>query len=470
LHFTKTLSIEPDPAAHHRLLIDRLQQLCDGKIKNLMVFMPPGSAKSTYATVLFPAYYINYHHATRKNVLSISYADELADSFGRRVRNIVAGQEYYDATGISLMKDATASDRWFTTTGSGYKAAGIGKGITGFRADLAIIDDPVKGAEEAQSEAIKKRNKEWYLNDFKTRLKPGAQKLLIMTRWVEDDLAGYLLDEMQKGGEQWEVLRLPMIAEANDPLGREIGEQLWKEWFTPEMIADAKRNERTWNALYQQRPSPLEGVFFKREHFRYYTRLPEHLKKYMVTDYAVSSAAGDYTVFIIFGIDEHDNIYIIDLYRAKVDSAVWVDVLCDWIIRYRPLMLGEEKGVILKSLDPFIRKRMQERQAYAFRQGFASLSNKESRASGIQARASMGMVFIPETAEWLADFIHELLTFPGGRNDDIVDCMGLIGRMLDVMSKAYVPEAEQPIRGINEATFDEMIAAHDGREKLRERI
>lgn len=462
--------IEPEPALHHRLLIDHLQRLVEGEFDNLMVFMPPGSAKSTYATVLFPAYYMNYHKNVKKNVLSISYGDELAEHFGRRVRNIVGGQDYYDITGVSLSKDSSASARWETNTGSRYYAAGAGAAITGFRADLGIIDDPLKGREEASSDAIKKKIKAWYISDFTTRLKPGAKKLLIMTRWDEDDLAGWLLDEEKKGGEKWKVLRLPFIAEANDPLGRNVGDLLWPEYFTPEMVARAKRDERTFNALYQQRPSPLEGAFFKRDHFRYYATLPKHLKYYMTTDYAVSSAGGDYTVFLIWALDENANIYIIDMYRDQVDSKFWVDVLCDWIKRYRPLMLGEEKGVILKALDPFIKKRMQECMAYAFRQPFASVSDKETRASGIQARASMGMVYLPEHAEWLADFIHELLTFPGGKNDDIVDCMGLIGRMLDIIAPATVPDKDQPVRGIHEATFDEMLAAHDERKQQRERI
>lgn len=465
------------PAQHHELLIGKIQALIDGTLTNddgmrvdsLMVFMPPGSAKSTYATVLTPAWFAAKF--PKKNVLCVSCSDDLAGSFGKRTRNIVGGQEYYDITGVSLASDSTASDDWATNTGTSYRSTGIGGQITGFRADLGIIDDPTKGAAEARSPAIKRRNKEWYTSDFTTRLKPKAKKLLIMTRWDEDDLAGWLLEEAKKGGEQWAVLRLPMLAEANDPLGREPGEQLWKEWFTPEMVKQAQRNETTWNALYQQRPAPLEGSFFKREMLRWYSKLPSDLKFYMTSDYAVSDSGGDWTVLIVFGVDEFDNIYIVDMFRAQVDSLIWCDKLCDLILQYRPLMLGEEKGVILKAVEPFIVKRMRERSAFVYRVGFPSSTHKEARAAGIQARSSMGMVFLPEHAEWLADFIHELLTFPAGKNDDMVDAFGLIGRMLDMLAKAAGKDAERPpIKTLQEATFDEILEAHDSHKPARQRI
>lgn len=470
LQFTRTLSLEPEPAAHHRLLIAKLEAFARGEIPNLMVFMPPGAAKSTYCTVLFPAWYANYHKAQKKNILSISYADELAESFGRRVRNIIGSQEYYDMTGISLAKDSSAADKWETNTGSGYKAAGVGKGITGFRADLGIIDDPVKGAEEAASETVKRKTIEWYENDFVTRLKPGAQKLLVMTRWVEDDLAGYLLDEMATGGEQWEILRLPFIAEANDPLGRPIGERLWKEWFTDEMEKQARRNERKFSALYQQRPAPLEGLMFKREHLRYYRELPKNLKYYMTSDYAVSLGAGDYTVFIVFAVDEHDNIYIVDIWRQQADSETWTEAMCDLILRYKPLMFGEEKGVILKAVNGLIVKRMREKRAYVYRYTMPSVNSKEARAQAIHGRCSMGMVFLPEHADWLSDFIHELLTFPGGKFDDTVDAFGLIGRMLDKLAKASEPEEEKKVKMLNEATLDEMWQVREENKNVRKRI
>ena len=140
--------------------------------------------------------------------------------------------------------------------------------VTGRRADLVIIDDPVKSRLEADSETIRERVWEWWKADLLTRLKPGAKIVLVMTRWHESDLGGMLLEEMATAGRQWEILKLPMEAERDDPLGRAPGEPLWPQWFTDEMRHDAKRDSRTWSALYQQSPAPATGIYFERDWLR----------------------------------------------------------------------------------------------------------------------------------------------------------------------------------------------------------
>ncbi|MCC7017889.1 MAG: terminase, partial [Rhodospirillales bacterium] len=228
-----------------------------------MVFMPPGSAKSTYASILFPAWYLGRN--PDKHVLASSHTTELAERFGRRVRNIIAEPDYGKVFQTRLAADSQAAGRWATQQGGEYYAAGVGSAILGFRADLGLIDDPVAGREAADSEREREKIWEWYKSDFYTRLKPGAAIVLIMQRWREDDLAGRLLDEAEKGGEQWEVLRLPMEAEEGDALGREPGEPLWPEWFTSDMREQARRDPRNWLALYQQRPRAESGGELRRE-------------------------------------------------------------------------------------------------------------------------------------------------------------------------------------------------------------
>ena len=268
--------VAPDirPAAHHQLLIDKLEKLSRGEIKRLMFFLPPGSAKSTYGSVLFPPWYMGNNPAN--SIIAASHAKELAERFGRRVRNIVGSPAFNDIFGFGLSADSGAAGRWETARGGEYYAVGVDASVTGRRADLGIIDDPVKGRAEADSPTVRKHTFDWYKADFWPRLKPGAGILYIGTRWHDDDLAGRLLEEAKNGGEQWEVVSIPAIAVAGqeDPLGRVPGQRLWPEWFTDEMFEIARRDTRNWSALYQQTPMPESGDFFKSDWIRWYDRPP----------------------------------------------------------------------------------------------------------------------------------------------------------------------------------------------------
>ncbi|HDA7274770.1 TPA: terminase family protein, partial [Staphylococcus aureus] len=154
----------------------------------MAVFMPPGSAKSTYGSVLFPPWLMQ---SVTTSVLAASHTTELAEKWGRRVRNLV--NEHTNELGISVAPDNMAAGRWALTNGAEYYAAGVGTGIAGFRAGLGLIDDPIRSRQDADSELIRDRIWDWYINDFRTRLVPGASQVLIQTRWHEDDLAGRAL-------------------------------------------------------------------------------------------------------------------------------------------------------------------------------------------------------------------------------------------------------------------------------------
>ncbi len=191
------------PAEHHRLLIHKLEAVARGEIDRLMVFMPPGSAKSTYVSVLFPAWFMTQG---LQNVIGASHTATLAEAFSRRVMAMV--REHSQLLGYALTREN--SELWDSDNGCAYKAAGVGGPITGFRADLAIIDDPVKSREDADSDRMRDKTWEWYRADPLTRLKPGGRVVLIMTRWHEDDLAGRLL---ATEADRWQVIRLPALAE-----------------------------------------------------------------------------------------------------------------------------------------------------------------------------------------------------------------------------------------------------------------
>jgi predicted phage terminase large subunit-like protein len=409
------------PAKHHRLLIEHLEAVERGEIERLMVCMPPGSAKSTYSSVEFPAWFMGRN--PKLSVIAASHTQELAERFGRRVRNIVASVEFDRVFGVGVADDSASAGRWDTTRGGEYFAAGVGGSITGRRADLAVIDDPVKSREDADSERSREKAWDWYTNDLLTRLKPGARQVVVMTRWHEDDLGGRILERERN---RWTLIELAMEALPGDPLGRAVGERLWPDWFTDDMIEVARRDRRSWHALYQQQPSSEEGTFFRREWFKEWKARPQALHIYGTSDYAVTDGGGDYTVHRVWGVAPNGDLYRLDGWRGQTASDEWIERQIDLVVRHKPFAWFGEAGVIQKAIQPMLKRRMLERGAHCRMEWLPSISDKPTRARGFQARAAMGAVYFEPGAD-----VEEFIRFPAGKNDDDVDTASLIGRALD---------------------------------------
>ena len=405
-----------------------------------MVWMPPGSAKSTYASVLFPPYYMGRHPTTP--ILGVSNTTELAERFSRRARNLVGSPRFRNVFGFGCREDTRSAGSWENEKGGEFFAAGIGSAIAGRRAGLGLIDDPVKSREEADSERVREKHWDWYLNDFLTRLLPSAPQIVIQTRWHEDDLSGRIL---AREADRWTILKLPMLAGSNDPLGRQPGDRLWPEWFTDEMVATARMDTRAWNALYQQDPVPDDGDFFERERFSFYGDMPANLHIYGASDYAVSEGSGDFTEHGIFGLDYNADIYVLAWWRKQSASNVWIESQCDLIAQWKPLIWFGESGPIRKAIEPFLKRRMEERQTYCRLEWLPSVADKTVRARPIQARAAMGKVFLPK-ADWVSDVMGQLMRFPAGKYDDAVDVFSLIGRGLEFMKPPKAPQLPKLIQ------------------------
>lgn len=440
--FIDYLGITPTPSRHHVLLIERLEAIARGELQRLMVWMPPGSAKSTYASVLYPPYYMGRHPTVP--ILGVSNTTELAERFSRRARNIVSHNRYRNVFGFGCSEDTKSAGSWENEQGGEFFAAGIGSAIAGRRAGLGLIDDPVKSREEADSERVREKHWDWYLNDFLTRLLPSAPQIVIQTRWHEDDLSGRILE---REGKRWEVLKLPMLAVEDDPLGRPYGERLWPEWFTDEMVKTAQMDVRAWNALYQQDPAPEDGDYFKREHFNEYLTAPQGMHIYAASDYAVTEGAGDFTEHGIFGLDYQGDLYLLDWWRGQTRSDVWIEKQCDLIGVHQPLIWFGESGPIRKAIEPFLKRRMQERLTPCRLEWLPSIADKVVRARAFQARAAMGNVFLPVSAPWLPNLMSQLMRFPAGKYDDGVDVCSLIGRGLEFAKppKLLRPKVQEPV-------------------------
>jgi len=428
-----------EPAAHHKLIIDGLEGVARGDHDRLGIFLPPGSAKSTYASILFPPWFL----AQKPDacLIGASHTQELAEKWGRRVRNLISANS--QALGVGIADDNSAAGRWETTNGGEYLASGIGGGISGRRADLAIIDDPLRSREDADSQKVRDKHWDWWRFDLVPRLKPGAAVILIQTRWHEDDLAGRILREE---GERWRIIKLPMEATgADDPLGRKLGEPLWPEWFNDQMRDDAKRDPRVWSALYQQEPTPETGDYFLADWLLPVDALPprESLRVYGGSDYAVTSSGGDYTVHAVLALDADGNPWLLDLWRKQASSDEWVASFCDLVRKWRPMAWAEEQGQIKSGVGPFLEREMRERQAYVAREQFPTKGDKAVRAQSFRGLIATRGLRIPAKAPWRAEFESELLRFPAGVHDDQVDACGLVGQLLDKMLLGIKPKTEK---------------------------
>jgi predicted phage terminase large subunit-like protein len=422
-------------AKHHRLLIKELEGVVAGTCDRLAFFLPPGSAKSTYASVLFPSWLVAQW--ANKSVLAASHTTELAWRFGRRCRNLVHANEHILKTEIA--NDSGAAGRWETSNGFSYYAAGVDTGIAGFRADLAIIDDPIRSRADAHSETKRDRAWEWYKSDLIPRMRPRGAIILVQTRWHEDDLAGRILAESAKTGERWRVINVPAQAEKNDQLGRPIGEFLWGDddygYDTVMRREKATQLPSVWSALYQQRPTPEEGDYFKREWIKTYDVLPplHEMRIYGASDFAVTADGGDYTVHIIIGLDTAGRMYVLDIWRAQASSDRWVESFCDLVKRWKPIGWAVEAGQIRSSVGPFLLRRMRERKAFVALQDFPTKGDKAIRAQSIRARMAIEGLYCSPHAPWFEAFLAELLSCWSGKHDDQADALGLIGMLLETM-------------------------------------
>jgi predicted phage terminase large subunit-like protein len=426
-------------------LISKLEQVALGTTDRLAVFMPPGAAKSTYSSILYAPWYYAQHPA--HCVIAASHTQELAEKWGRRVRNLIA--EHSLVLGVGLAPDSQAAGRWETNFGGEYFAAGVGGAISGRRADLVVIDDPIRSREDADSETVRDKTWDWYKSDLYTRLKPGGRIVLIQTRWHEDDLAGRLLADMESGGDRWDVISLPAVAEADDPLGRAVGSPLWPEWEDLENLERKRRavGPRDWSALYQQRPAPEDGDYFKQDWLKPYDKAPplDTLRVYGGSDYAVTADGGDFTCHAVVGIDPEGRMYLLDLWRKQSSSEEWIEAFCDLVIKWKPVGWAEEQGQIRSGVGPFLDKRQRDRKAYVFRDQFPTRGDKAVRAQSIRGRMALEGLYVPVAASWYPNLRSELLSFPAGKHDDQVDALGLVGQLLNKMSVGSRPvEPEKP--------------------------
>ena len=419
---------------------------------------------SELASIRFPAWHLG-HHPTHE-VINVGYNHELPMRFSRKVREVLREPIYVKIfPDTKLSPDSQGVEAWNTTKGGGFTAAGVGGGITGKGAHILIIDDPIKNQEEADSAQTREKLEDWYQSTAYTRLAPGGGVLLIETWWNDDDLAGRLQQAMLRSpdADQFDVVRYPALSEqweyrdedtfnihrfpeeiedlSAPPLGlsknltllRPKDFCLHEERYPTDALKRIRANmqPRIWSALYQQNPVPDEGMYFRRDYFQYRTQMPSVVGKrvYTAWDFAISTKThNDWTVGATIMQDENDDLFVMDVYRFKGDTFEIVEAMLDIATRWSAMpgvsyMLGAEDGQIWRTLEPMLKKRMAERRLYPALEVLRPLTDKMARARPLQGRMQQGKVIFPKLAPWLGTAEQEMLRFPAGAHDDIVDAL-----------------------------------------------
>lgn len=462
VHFIKRMKPNYQAGWVHNDIGARLekfsQDVRDRKSPRLMILMPPRHGKSEMASVRFPAWHLG--HCPDHEIINCGYNMDLPMRFSRWVREIVRDKAYQALfEGTQIDPESQSAEAWNVTAGGGFTAAGVGGGITGKGAHILIIDDPIKNQEEADSITVRDALWSWYWSTAYTRLAPGGGVLVIQTWWNDDDLAGRLQSRMHSEdgkADQFDVVKYPAIAEAyeyEDTTTREIlrftealeiqpegtillrspGESLHPERYDIKMMENYRDNmpRRTWSALYQQNPVPDEGMYFQKDWLKFEAASPllHNRNVYQAWDFAWGvKNHNDYTVGVTLIQDENNNLHMVDLVRFKGDTLTVAQEVLNFAVKWgseitAPLTIGFEDGAIWQGVKPFVHQLMQENKVYPPYEELRPLTDKMARARALQGRLQQGKLWLPQDASWTPTVTQELLRFPAGAHDDIVDAL-----------------------------------------------
>lgn len=433
------------PYNHLVYICEKVEEAVRKGNGRIIINMPPRHGKSETLSKWLPRWFLDWN--PDKKVILASYAAELARGFGRAVRDYF--QDDRTDTWTTVRADKDAADEWETPQGGGMTTAGLDGGITGKGGHLIIVDDPIKNWQEAESPTRREHIKNWWDSTLWTRKEPGCTVIVIQTRWHEDDLSGWLLNEEEREDwEDWTVIKLPALCEevdeetGVDELGRSEGEALCPERFTAEELEKEKRrNEQVWAGLFQQRPAPLEGGIIKRDWIQHYQKLPDDPLTYWQSwDFTFKDTGTSWIVGQLWG-QLKANFYLVDQVRFKAD----------FVKAKEAMRLKGIRNPSLPSLWHRARLKLVEDKA----NGPAIISSLKNEVPGIVPVSPKGSkkarlsavapffeaknVWLPpkSQAKWIRGFIEEITTYPGAANDDQVDaCSQALSRGTDSVAAA----------------------------------
>jgi predicted phage terminase large subunit-like protein len=440
--FCERMDPRYERARHSDRLIEHLEAVERGDITRLMVFEPPRHSKSYHVSERFPAWNLG-RNPTDQMILA-SYGAHLAERASRIVRNLIT-DDRWPFPKVGVAQDSAAVDRWATNHGGIVVAAGVGGAMTGFGANKLLIDDPVKGRAEADSETYREATWNWYVEVARTRLMPRGSIILCQTRWHEDDLAGRILNSA--GAASWTVLNLPAVADMpDDPLGRNIGEPLWPEWFDTAALAEIKQDltnemgSRAWLALYQQRPTADEGGQFKRAWFteRWDTQPKPDVCLLAVDAAYKTGVMNDFSAIVVAG-STPTAFPVLDVRQGRWEYPELKRAILEAAERWNP------NGVLIE--DTAAGQSVIQELRRSTRLPLIPIkvtASKEARAAAVAPTCESGRVILPRSGPLVSALVDQLAAFPTGQHDDMVDAfVHVIGTLAQVGTgfKRQAPQA-----------------------------
>lgn len=449
---------------HLKLLDQKLIQFTEAvrqqKSPRLMILMPPRHGKSERTSKYYPAWTIGRNPDWR--ILLISYAGAFARTWGRKARAVL--RENGTHFGVEISNESSAADSWEVKGRLGGMAtAGIGGEATGKGCQVLIIDDPVKNAEEANSTVIREKNWETFVSTHYTRLEPGGGLVVIQTPWHEEDLQGKIQKHAKITGEQWDTVHLPALSEGADvdPLHRDAGCPLWPERYDRAALEQIRAVQGSYwfSALYQCRPQPAAGGCFKRSWFRYWQWSDQpglirligktadrfvalkNCRVFLTVDLAFSlKREADYTVIAAWAVSPQQGLILLDLHRERLEGPEILRSI-ERIYRLHHVQYVGIEDVAAQALVI-----QAARQAGLTVRALKADRDKLSRAIPATVRMEAGQIFLPDGAPWLGEYEHELLSFPRGTHDDMVDVTSYAAVEVQRFGPAAEPDSLTELR------------------------
>jgi len=402
---------------HHKIIAEKLERIAEGKLKRLIVNMPPRHSKSELASYLMPAWFLGRN--PKLKIIQATHNTELAVRFGRKVRDLIEDPHYRDVfPKTDLKADSKAAGRWETSEGGEYFAAGVGAAVTGRGADLFIIDDP-HSEQDAMSEMAFDNAYEWYTSGPRQRLQPGGAIVIVMTRWSTKDLTGQLLkSQSEEGSDQWEVVELPALLPDGKPV--------WPEYWTAEELLKTKSSipVSNWLSQYMQQPTAEEGAIIKRDWWQdWEQKYPPRLNYIVMSlDTAFTkSTTADYSAVTMWGVfnteELGENVILLNAFKGRYDFPELRRIAYEEYIDWKPDMVIIEAKASGLPLTHELRQMDIPVINFTPSKG----NDKHTRVNAVAPLFESGKIWAPMHEHFAQEVVEECASFPFGEHDDYVD-------------------------------------------------
>jgi predicted phage terminase large subunit-like protein len=417
--FVKRVWPEFIEGSHHKKIAEKFNDLANGKIKRLIINMPPRHTKSEFASFLLPAWMIG--RKPNLKIIQSTHTTELAVRFGRKAKTLMDMPEYKEIFETRLREDSQAAGKWETEQGGEYYAAGVGSAITGRGADLLIIDDPHSEQDALNVDALE-RAYEWYTSGPRQRLQPGGAIVLVMTRWNTKDLTGSLLRETgNMKSDKWELIEFPAILPSGKPV--------WPGFWKLEELEGVKASIslQKWNAQWMQNPTSEEGALIKREWWRKWDKdyIPslQHVIQSYDTAFMKKETA-DYSAITTWGVfynneDSGPQLILLDAIKDRLEFPELRRIAYQQYQYWQPETVLVEAKASGLPLTYELRKMGIPVINYTPSKG----TDKHTRVNSVAPLFESGQIWAPVDKEFAQEVIEECAAFPYGDHDDLVDSM-----------------------------------------------